>query len=372
MSPTLITVLSVAALVLTAVGSVLVFRALRAERQAVAASAAMDGILRQVEQASRGLNARLDTVTGEMNRTFSQALQQATQALTGSIGTVREETRAAIHEKFVQVTERLGDLKATNERIMEFSRSLDEFQRMLQSPKLRGDFGEFTLEQMLAELVPAEHYDCQAAIGGARVDALIRTPHGVLCIDSKFPLDNFRRALEAGDTPARDAALKLFYGDVRARIDEIADRYVAPPVTLEIAFMFVPAENVYYELLGRPDLLQYGRERRVVPVSPNTMYAYLQAMAIGFRGLKIHQEARRVEQILGELGSRFERFQEHFGKIGRHLESAKAQFDGALRDVQRFEATLQGLKIGRLEIPEPLEELSPSKAADEYDPIPKG
>jgi DNA anti-recombination protein RmuC len=95
------------------------------------------------------------------------------------------------------------------------------------------------------------------------------------------------------------------------------------------------------------------------------MYAYLQVMAIGFRGLKIHQEARRVEQILGELGSRFERFQEHFGKIGRHLDSAKAQFDGALKDVQRFETTLQGLKIGRLESQEPLMELSTSKASDE-------
>ena len=111
---------------------------------------------RQVDQASQSLNARLDAVTGEMNRTFAHALQQATQSLTGSIGTVREETRAAIQEKFVQVTDRLGDLKATNERIMEFSRSLDEFQRMLQSPKLRGDFGEFTLEQMLRDLLPVE------------------------------------------------------------------------------------------------------------------------------------------------------------------------------------------------------------------------
>jgi DNA recombination protein RmuC len=338
-----------AGLVLGVAVGALAARALKAGGRHTADAAAMDNLLRQVDQTGRALNARLDSVTGEMNRTFAHALQQATQSLTGSIGTVREETRAAIQERFVQVTERLGDLKATNERIMEFSRSLDQFQRMLQSPKLRGDFGEFTLEQMLRDLLPAEHWECQAPIGGGRVDALIRTPHGALCIDCKFPLDNFRRALEATEPAARDAAMKLFYGDVRARIDEIADRYVLPPVTLDMAFMFVPAENVYYELIGRPELSAYGRERKVVPVSPNTMYAYIQVLAVGFRGMKIQDEARRVQEILADLGTRFERFQDHFNMIGKHLENAKTQFDRALRDVERLGATLEGVKIGRLE-----------------------
>jgi DNA recombination protein RmuC len=181
------------------------------------------------------------------------------------------------------------------------------------------------------------------------VDALIHTPHGALCVDSKFPLDNFRRALETSDPVAREAALKAFCVDVKARIDEIADRYIAPPATLDMALMFVPAENVYYELLGRPELLKFGRDRRVVAVSPNTMYAYLQALAVGFRGLKIHQEARRVEQMLAELRERFDRFYDHFQKVGRHLENAQTQYQGALRDVDRFQVALQGLRMGRLE-----------------------
>ena len=365
MSSQLLGVLALAVLLVAALGMGLAFRALHERRQTSETVTAVDSVLRQLDKASLELNARLDGVTGEMNRTFSHALQQATQSLAGSIGTVREETRAAIQEKFVQVTERLGDLKATNDRIMEFSRSLDEFQRMLQSPKLRGDFGEFTLEQMLADLVPAEHYETQASIGGARVDALIRTPHGALCVDAKFPLDNFRRALEAADTPARDAALKAFYADVRARIDEIARRYVVPPETLELAFMFVPAENVYYELLSRPELLEYARSRRVVPVSPNSMYAYLQALAIGFRCLKIHQEARRVEQMLGDLRSRFERFHEHFLKVGRHLDNAQTQFQDAVRDVERFRATLEGFRIGHLdEAEDPVREIAPPREKD--------
>jgi len=323
----------------------------------------------EASSAVRALDARLDVITGEMNRTFAQALQQATQSLNGSIGAVRdetkavrEETRTAIQQQSLQVAQTLGDLNATNTRILEQSKSLDEFQRMLQSPKLRGDFGEFTLEQMLRDLLPVEQYECQAAIGNGRVDALVRTPYGALCIDCKFPLDNFRRALEATEPTARDAAMKAFYTDVKGRINEIATRYIAPPETLEVAFMFVPSENVYYELIGRPELLAYGRDRKVVPVSPNTMYAYIQALAVGFRGMKIHEEAKRVQEILAQLHTRFDRFQDHFNMVGKHLDNAKSQFERALRDVERFDATLQGVKIGRLEESQPtLAEIGPFK-----------
>lgn len=352
MSTLLLVVLATGFLVL----SILVVLALRqasaARRQTMATMSVLEGVARQLDaahHANHALGGRLDGVSGELNRTLSESLQKATQSLTGSIGTVREETRAKIDEKFVQITERLGDLKATSDRIMEFSRSLDEFQRVLQSPKLRGDFGEFTLEQMLANLLPTESYECQASFRGVRVDALIHTPHGDLCVDSKFPLDNFRRALDAGDEAAREAALKAFYTDVKARIDEIAVRYVAPPATLDMALMFVPAENVYYELLTRPEIMTYGRERRVIPASPNTIYAYLQALAVGFRGLKIHQEARRVEQMLAELRERFDKFYEHFQKVGRHMENARTQYEGALRDVDRFQSALQALKVGRMD-----------------------
>jgi DNA recombination protein RmuC len=337
--------LVIAALIIGLVGGALAIRALMAGQQKDEGAVAV-----------RALEQRLDVITAEMNRTFAQGLQQATQSLNGTIGTVRdetravrEETRAAIQQQSLQVTQTLGDLKDTNSRILEQSRSLDEFQRMLQSPKLRGDFGEFTLEQMLRDLLPSEQYECQASIGDGRVDALIRTPYGALCIDCKFPLDNFRRALRETEPAARDAAMKQFYSDVRGRIKEIADRYVLPPQTLDVAFMFVPAENVYYEVIGRPELLTYGRECHVVPVSPNTMYAYIQALAVGFRGMKIQEEAKRVQEMLAQLTTRFDKFQDHFSMVGKHLDNAKSQFERAMRDVERFDATLQGVKIGRIE-----------------------
>ncbi len=343
--------------------------AVRASRDSNQAARALEAVTDELDRVASGLGARVDGATGEMNRTLSHGLRTATETLATRIGSAREETRARIDEKFLAVSERLGDLKATTERIAEFSRSLDDFQRMLQSPKLRGDFGEFTLDQMLSELVPADCYELQANIGGARVDALLKTPNGALPIDSKFPLDNFRRALDAPDDAARDTALKAFAADVRARIDEIADKYIRPPATLEIALMFVPAENVYYEVLSRPTIVEYGRSRRVVAVSPNTMYAYLQALAMGFRGMKIQQEARRVEELLSDLKTHFDQFMEHFGKVGRHLEGAQTQFMGAARDVDRFQAVLNDLRVGRLEaaVDEPLEpllKLAASKGSD--------
>ena len=350
--------IALAALVAGLIVGALAVRASRARRQT---DQALDAV--------RSLDQRLDVITAEMNRTFAQGLQQATQSLAGTIGTVRDETRAvrdetraAIQQQSIQVTETLGDLRATNGRILEQSRSLDEFQRMLQSPKLRGDFGEFTLEQMLRDLLPSEQYECQAPIGAGRVDALVRTPYGALCIDCKFPLDNFRRALQDTEPAARDASMRQFYSDVKARIKEIADRYVLPPETLDVAFMFVPAENVYYEVIGRPELLTFGRENHVVPVSPNTMYAYIQALAVGFRGMKIQDEARRVQEMLAQLTTRFDKFQDHFNMVGKHLDNAKSQFERAMRDVERFDATLQGVKIGRLEESQPaFAELAPLK-----------
>jgi DNA recombination protein RmuC len=369
LSPTLVILTAIAMLVVAVATIFAVVLAMRASRDGDRAARALESVTSQLDRVANGLGARMDGASGEMNRTLSHGLRTATETLATRIGTAREDTRARIDEKFLAVTERLGDLKATTERIAEFSRSLDEFQRMLQSPKLRGDFGEFTLDQMLSELVPADCYELQAPIAGARVDALLKTPNGALPIDSKFPLDNFRRALDATDDAGREAALKAFANDVRARIDEIADKYIRPPATLEIALMFVPAENVYYEVLSRPAIVEYGRSRRVVAVSPNTMYAYLQALAMGFRGMKIQQEARRVEEMLTDLTTHFDQFMEHFGKVGRHLDSAQLQFAGAVRTADRFQAILNDLRVGRLDAAleepvEPLLKLAASKASD--------
>ena len=198
--------IAVAALIIGLVGGVVAVRALKAGQQQNEASVAV-----------RALEQRLDIITAEMNRTFAQALQQATQSLNGTIGNmrdetraVREETRAALQQQSLQVTQTLGDLKATNNRILEQSRASTSSSGC----SSRRSCAATSVNHSRADAArpaSAEHYECQASIGNGRVDALIRTPYGALCIDCKFPLDNFRRALQEGENGSRDAAMKQFY-----------------------------------------------------------------------------------------------------------------------------------------------------------------
>jgi DNA recombination protein RmuC len=258
---------------------------------------------------------------------------------------------------FREMAERLGELRVTNERIVAISQDINQLSRILESPKLRGNVGEFELERMLSNVLPQGLYRMQAPIGEALVDAVIVLEGGCLCIDSKFPLDNFRRMAQPDAEPeARQQWRRLFLGDVRRHVTDIAHKYILPPATLDFALMFIPAENVYYEVLLNDEVLEFSRAKRVVPVSPNTLYAYLQAISIGFRGLKIAQETRRIEQLLLGLKKNFDEFKEHFRLIGRHLDRARGQFVQAESEVSRFDHTIGGIQFGTLHEELPLPE----------------
>jgi DNA recombination protein RmuC len=250
---------------------------------------------------------------------------------------------------FRDMAEKLGELRVTNERIVAISQDINQLSRILESPKLRGNLGEFELERMLSNVLPSALYRLQASVGEALVDAAIVLEGGWLCIDSKFPLDNFRRmAAPEAEPEARQQWRRVFLGDVRRHVNDIAHKYIAPPATLDFALMFIPAENVYYEILLSDDVLEFARTKHVVPVSPNTLYAYLQAISIGFRGLKIAQETRRIEQLLLGLRKNFDEFKEHFRLIGRHLDRARGQYIQAETDVNRFDHTIGGIQFGTL------------------------
>jgi DNA recombination protein RmuC len=257
---------------------------------------------------------------------------------------------------FREMTEKLGELHVTNERIVAISQDINQLSRILESPKLRGNVGEFELERMLSNVLPSALYRLQAPVGEALADAVIVLEGGWLCIDSKFPLDNFRRMAQPDTEPeARQQWRRLFQGDMRRHITAIAHKYILPPATLDFALMFIPAETVYYEVLLSDEVLEFARAKRVVPVSPNTLYAYLQAISIGFRGLKIAQETRRIEQLLLGLKKNFDEFKEHFRLIGRHLDRARGQFIQAESDVHRFDHTIGGIQFGTLreQVPQP-------------------
>jgi len=251
---------------------------------------------------------------------------------------------------FREMTAGIAELKSTSDRIMQVSGEIGELTDILKSPKLRGDFGEFELENMLKDLIPPEHYEIKSKVNGALADAAIILPEGKLCIDSKFPYENYKRA-GAAETPdeEREGFRKAFINDVWGYVDSIAEKYIRPGVTLDIAFVFVPAESLYYQVLLDSELQEHCRAKKVLPVSPNTLYAYLQVLGIGFRGLKLQEAAKEIEAVLVKLKHEFDKFKADFRLLGTHLQRAQDRFSDANTSAEYFSVTLDRLHLGSVE-----------------------
>jgi DNA recombination protein RmuC len=246
----------------------------------------------------------------------------------------------------------LGKLGEATQRVIEVGRDIQGLEQVLRSPKVRGGLGETLLAELLAQMLPREHYALQHGFrSGERVDAVVRIGERVVPVDAKFPLENFRRLLAEPEEERRRPFRRAFARDVKARVDEIAKKYIVPDEgTFDFALMYVPAENVYYEIVVRGDdgddepIATYALSRRVVPVSPNSLYAYLQVIVLGLRGLEIEANAREIQDDLGRLDGDLGRVREHMGKLGGHLGNAQKQFEDAQRDLDRFEAKLEEIQ----------------------------
>jgi DNA recombination protein RmuC len=325
-----------------------------------------------VEERAQAMHRVLQEQFETLRAHIDESLTASRRELFGMVTTMQHGVEQRLSDNisqhstlFKDMAEKLGELRVTNERIVAISQDINQLSRILESPKLRGNLGEFELERMLSNVLPAALYRLQAPVGEALVDAVITLEGGCLCIDSKFPLDNFRRMAEPdADLEARQHWRRQFFGDIRRHVTDISHKYIAPPTTLDFALMFIPAENVYYEVLLNDEVLEFARTKRVVPVSPNTLYAYLQAISIGFRGLKIAQESRRIEQLLLGLRKNFDEFKEHFRLIGRHLDRARGQFIQAESEVSRFDHTIGGIQFGTLHEPLSHDEAGPSHESE--------
>ncbi|MGC1105555.1 MAG: DNA recombination protein RmuC [Candidatus Acidiferrales bacterium] len=282
------------------------------------------------------------------NTNLLGAFQKLQQSNENKLTEIRQSLEAKLTENieknigaFKDMTAGIAELRSTSEKIMQVSEEIGELTDILSSPKLRGDFGEFELENALKDLIPADHYEIKANVNGALADAAILLKEGKLCIDSKFPLDNYRKASDTAlSDEERRIAESKFLGDVRNHIDTIAAKYIVPGITLDIAFMYVPAESVYYQILLDSTIQEHCRNCKVLAVSPNTLYAYLQVLAIGFRGMKLQDAAKKIETVLLKLKYEFDHFKENFRVLGSHLQHAQDRFSEANLDAQQFSVTL--------------------------------
>jgi DNA recombination protein RmuC len=305
----------------------------------------------EVDRRLQGVIETMDRRLGELDSKVDRRLESASQ------------TTSRIHE-------RLGKVDEATTQMLERAKDLARLEQALRPPKARGGFGELLLENLLRDRLPPSAYSMQHTFAsGERVDAVVRVER-LIPVDSKFPLDNYNRVVEADTDDERTLAERQFGRDVKHHIDAIAAKYIRPDEgTYDFAFMYVPVEAVYYELAcGKTGaLLSYAHERRVFPVSPTTFTAYLQVIALGLRGMQIEQHAHEVMAYVAELSRDFDRFADDFDKIGTHLEHAQSKYHAAGKRLDRFETKLERAaeenEQARLEEPESLLEL-PGIAAD--------
>jgi DNA recombination protein RmuC len=175
------------------------------------------------------------------------------------------------------------------------------------------------------------------------VDAVIRLGNSLVPVDAKFPLENFKRVREAVTDDDRLRARRLFVADVKKHVDAIAGKYILPDEgTYDFALMYIPAENVYYETIikddgwGEKNLSHYALSKRVIPVSPNSFYAYLQAIVLGLKGMRIEDRAKEIIQYLSRLQGDFARFRDDFALIGKHMGHAESSYQNAERRLDQF------------------------------------
>jgi len=307
----------------------------------------------QIGQLGQNVTQSLEGVTGALQRGVTDSATIAAQAQSAMAGELKNSRETLGH-----IQQQLGAVQQAGQQMSQTAQTL---QHILGGAKSRGSLGEVALERLLEDALPKERYQRQYKFSsGETVDAVIFLRDKLLPIDSKFPLDAFRRMHEqasdtlSGSATNQNAALveearRAFITAVKGHADIIAKKYLLPGEnTLGIALMFVPSENVYYELLMTADakllpLDEYCRSKKVIAVSPNTLYAHLQVILMGLQGMQIEENAKKLHASLAGLQKQLENFADPFGKLGTHLKNAQQSYSEAEKRFEKSEMTLEGM-----------------------------
>lgn len=278
-----------------------------------------------------------------------ETLQQGTSDLQKGLHTQTKNISDTLHQSTKVLNERLDNAarfiaQVSKEvgKMSELGKSMRDLQVFLQSPKLRGNIGEQVLKDLIAEAFPKGSFHLQYTFkSGEKVDAAIKTSAGILPIDSKFPMENFRRMATSESKAERATAKKELIRDVKRHIEDIAKKYVLPEEgTLDFAFMYLPSETVFYEVANNSQLLEFARKHRIYPVSPNTLYVHLQTVLLSFEGQKIEARSRQVFRILRAIQKDYEKTDGVLQVLGKHINNAYNQFSNV---TQKF--SLLGQKL---------------------------
>src|SRR3989338_9651522 len=281
---------------------------------------------------------KISSQVNERLSSMNQSLQEANKIISSNLSDALPI--------FGNVKEHLGRLEETNKQIFEISKDISSLQELLRAPKFRGSMGETLLENLLSQVLPKGHYQMQYRFKSTDVvDAVIRIGERLVTVDAKFTLENFQKMLDAQDEQLKNAYRKKFIQDVKNRADEIAAKYILPQEdTYDFALMYIPAENVYYEVIIKEVLFSYSMSKKVIPVSPNTFYAYLQVICLGLKGLKIEENAKNILKNLSTLTVEINKFKDDFDILGVHLTNAGSKYTDSQKRLDRFSERLGNIQ----------------------------
>jgi DNA recombination protein RmuC len=313
---------------------------LRRDLQTIAATQGQS--IGQMETIAKSVAQRLDSVTPALQDAIKNSAQ-ITGQLTSDAQTRMADELKNTREQISQIQKQLGAVQQAGQQMSQTAQTLEG---ILGGAKSRGSLGEITLERLLEDSLPSTQYARQYRFSsGEAADAVIvLRDKKLMAIDSKFPLDAYRRITAEGEE-----ARRAFVTAVKGHADSIAKKYIVPDEgTLDIALMFVPSESVYYELLmtvdgkGQP-LDAYCRDQKVIAVSPNTLYAHLCVIAMGLRGMQMEENAERLLASLSGMEKQMEKFADKFGTLGTHLKNAQQSYGESDKLFEKAQNTLEGM-----------------------------
>lgn len=289
-------------------------------------------------QALALMQQQIGQLTGQINQQL-QSMSSQFQNTTGNIG-----------QSLTNVKEGLVKMEGVTREILDKAKSIAMLEDLLRAPKFRGGLGELFLGDLLGQILPPTLYTLQHKFrSGEKVDAAVKIGSNLVPIDAKFPLENFKKYIQEGPGKEQDALRKRFMADVKKHIDDIAVKYILPDEgTYDFALMYIPAENIYYETILKDEsfgeersLFSYATQKRVIPVSPNSFYAYLEVIVLGLKGLQIEKSARDIFRSLSQLEGDLGRFRNEFTVLGTHLGNARTKYDEAEKRLEKISSRLE-------------------------------
>lgn len=286
----------------------------------------------------------LSRTIGLLQQTMGDKLERSSTSVQMSVQRQLSESAKLVAD----VTQRLAKLDETNRRVVDVADELKTLQNVLSNPKQRGVFGEYYLESVLENVMPSKQYQMQYKFSNGEIaDAVIFLDKGqILPVDSKFSLENYNRMIQAATKEERERLLSKVKMDLKGRIDETSKYIRTDEKTMDFAFMFIPSESLYYDLLinnigtggSSRDLIEYAfRDKHVIIVSPTSFMAYLQTVLQGLRSLQIEEQAKDIQVRVGKLGQHIAQFETFMQKLGNSLGTTVNHYNSAHKELAKID-----------------------------------